>query len=154
MALQPRQCASSSSTIHLDHGVDSAPFDPRDLRVSARGLSLPSRWRFEPGAEVAVNFQLDEGTPGPLPPTLRTTGMVVDCEPDTRRAGVFWLTLIFLDSTDDVLSGYAILPDGVDGTIAYGGVSEPIKGGGRWTFQLPHTRKGRVASTNGSTVKQ
>ena len=111
MALQPRQCASSSSTIHLDHGVDSAPFDPRDLRVSARGLSLPSRWRFEPGAEVAVNFQLDEGTPGPLPPTLRTTGMVVDCEPDTRRAGVFWLTLIFLDSTDDVLTLVQALAD-------------------------------------------
>lgn len=112
MALQPRQCASSSSsTIHLDHGADSASFDPRDLRVSARGLSLPSRWRFEPGAEVAVNFQLDEGSPGPLPPTLRTTGMVVDCEPDARRAGVFWLTLIFLESTDDVLTLVQALAD-------------------------------------------
>lgn len=110
MALQPRQCASSS-TIHLDHGADSASFDPRDLRVSARGLSLPSRWRFEPGAEVAVNFQLDEGTSGPLPPTLRTTGMVVDCEPDARRAGVFWLTLIFLESTDDVLTLVQALAD-------------------------------------------
>lgn len=112
MALQPRQCApSSSSTIHLDHGADSAPFDPRDLRVSSRGLSLPSRWRFEPGAEVAVNFQVDDGTHGLRPSTLRTTGVVVDCEPDARRAGVFWLTLMFLESTDDVLTLVQALAD-------------------------------------------
>ena len=111
MALQPRQCAPSSSTIHLDHGADSASFDPRDLRVSSRGLSLPSRWRFEPGAEVAVNFQLDDGTSGLRPRTLHTTGVVVDCEPDARRAGVFWLTLLFLESTDDVLTLVQALAD-------------------------------------------
>ena len=111
MALQPRQCAPSSSTIHLDHGADSAAFDPGDLRVSSRGLSLPSRWQFEPGAEVAVNFQVDDGTHGLRPSTLHTTGVVVDCEPDARRAGLFWLTLMFLESTDDVLTLVQALAD-------------------------------------------
>lgn len=112
MALQPRQSAPSSSTIHLDYGADSAPFDPRDLRVSARGLSLPSRWRFEAGTEVAVNFQLDDGSvSGLCPRTLRTVGIVVDCEPDARRAGVFWLTLLFLESTEDVLTLVQALAD-------------------------------------------
>ena len=58
-----------------------------------------------------MNFQLDDGTPGPRPPTLRTTGVVVDCEPDARRAGVFWLTLLFLESTDDVLTLVQALAD-------------------------------------------
>ena len=58
-----------------------------------------------------MNFQLDDGTPGLRPPTLRTTGVVVDCEPDARRAGVFWLTLLFLESTDDVLTLVQALAD-------------------------------------------
>ena len=58
-----------------------------------------------------MNFQLDDGTPGLRPPMLRTTGVVVDCEPDARRAGVFWLTLLFLESTDDVLTLVQALAD-------------------------------------------
>ena len=111
MALQPRQSAPSSSTIHLDHGADSAAFDPRDLRVSARGVSLPARWRFEPGAEVAINFQLDDGTPCSRPRTLHTVGVVVDCEADTRVNGIYWLTLLFLESTEDVLTLVQALAD-------------------------------------------
>lgn len=87
--------------MHLDFGADSAPFDPRDVQVSLHGLTMPARWHFEPGTELAINFQVDAGD-GRRPRLLKTVGLVVGCVPDARTRGVFQLTMWFLETTDDV----------------------------------------------------
>lgn len=103
MALPPPS-PRPPSTIHLDYGADSAPFEPRDLKVCQRGLHLRTRWQFDPGTEVALNFQIDDGAASAGLRTLRTVGVVVGCEPDTRAvdAGFYRLTLMFVEMTDDV----------------------------------------------------
>ena len=93
--------SNSASTIHLDYGADSAPFDCHGLHVCSRGMRLSSPWRFDPGAEIAVNFQLDDGS-GAAPRLLKTESVVVDCQPDGRQPHCYRLTMMFLEITDDI----------------------------------------------------
>ena len=92
-----------TASIHLDYGADSADFDVQDLHVCRQGIRLKTRWYFEPGVELSVNFQLTEdGHPGPGK-LLRTEGIVVDCSllVDEER---YLVTMMFLEVTDDILT--------------------------------------------------
>ena len=98
-----------SASIHLDYDADSAPFDFSSLQICPRGMSLRTRWFFEPGTELSVNFQLSDpagGVAGSRPHRiLRTAGYVVSC--DALRGGEgagFEVTVAFWEVTDDILA--------------------------------------------------
>ena len=96
-----------SSSIHLDYGADSAPFNCQDLHVSARGVRLKSRWRFDAGTEIALDVVLN-GTGDPRDPRrFRLAGVVVDCQTERVSARssapqVYQLTLLFWETTEDI----------------------------------------------------
>jgi hypothetical protein len=90
-----------TASIHLDYGVDSASFDFEDLYICRRGLQMKTRWYFDPGAELSVNFQWSDGSHGAAPRLLRTQGVVAECE----RCGEgqdYQVTVLFLEMTDDI----------------------------------------------------
>ncbi len=96
-----------SSSIHLDYGADSAPFNCQDLQVSSRGVRLKSRWRFDAGTEIALDVVLN-GTGDPRDPRrYRLAGVVVDCQtervsPRSSAPPVYQLTLLFWETTEDI----------------------------------------------------
>ena len=91
-----------TASIHLDYGADSADFDVQDLHVCRQGLRIKTRWYFEPGAELSVNFQLNDEVSGNHR-LLRTAGIVADCArlDDSRD---YLVTVVFLEVTDDILT--------------------------------------------------
>ena len=96
--------SSKTASIHLDYGADSADFDFGDLHICPHGLRLKTRWFFEPGTELSVNFQIGDPTgDGSAARMLRTEGVVAECE---RAAGgeEYEVTVYFLEVTEDILS--------------------------------------------------
>ena len=91
-----------TASIHLDYGADSADFDVQDLQVSRQGLRIKTRWQFEPGAELSVNFQLNDEPTG-THRLLRTEGIVVDCSRLDDECQ-YVVTVVFLEVTDDILT--------------------------------------------------
>ena len=95
-----------SASIHLDYDADSAPFDFSSLQICPRGMSLRTRWFFEPGTELSVNFQLADPAGGAAAGSrphriLRTAGYVVAC--DALDEG-YEVTVAFWEVTDDILA--------------------------------------------------
>ena len=90
-----------TASIHLDYGADSADFDVQDLHVCRQGLRIKTRWYFEPGAELSVNFQLNDDSARRR--ILRTEGVVADCS-RLEDGGGFLVTVVFLEVTDDILA--------------------------------------------------
>ena len=96
-----------SASIHLDYDADSAPFD---LQICQHGMSLRTRWFFEPGTELSVNFQLADPASGPAVSArpariLRTAGYVVSCDALRGNEGAgFEVTVAFWEVTDDILA--------------------------------------------------
>lgn len=101
MILDPS--AKTVASIHLDYGADSADFDFENLYICPRGLRMKTRWSFEPGAELSVNFQMSDPNPAAAPRILRTQGVVVDCDPAEDGNG-FQVTMVFLEVTDDIMA--------------------------------------------------
>ena len=101
-----------TASIHLDYGADSADFDVRDLEVCRQGLRIKTRWYFEPGAELSVNFQLTDDATG-ANRILRTEGIVADCSrlEDSRD---YLVTVVFLEVTDDILAVIHDLSESVE----------------------------------------
>ena len=95
--------SDKTATIHLDHGADSADFNVADLHVCEQGLRMKTRWYFEPGAELSVNFQLTEGGPQCPCRMLQTEGVVADCQRDDESAD-YLVTVVFLEVTEDILA--------------------------------------------------
>ena len=94
------------ASIHLDYDADSAPFDFSSLQICPRGMSLRTRWFFEPGTELSVNFQLADPAGGVAAGSrphriLRTEGYVVSC--NTLGEG-YEVTVAFWEVTDDILA--------------------------------------------------
>ncbi len=93
--------SDKSASIHLDYGADSADFNVGDLHVCEQGMRMKTRWYFEPGTELSVNFQLNDTEP-PCPcRMLKTEGVVVDCERDDETAD-YLVTVVFLEVTEDI----------------------------------------------------
>ncbi len=94
-----------AASIHLEYGADSADFDFGDLHICPKGLSIKTRWYFEPGAELSVNFQIDDGSRdgGGGGRLLKTEGIVAACEPDGTGNG-YEVTVVFVEVTDDILA--------------------------------------------------
>jgi hypothetical protein len=92
-----------TASIHLDYGVDSASFDFEDFHICPRGLQIKTRWYFDPGAELSVNFQWTDGAANP-PRLLKTQGIVADCE-RCADSGDYRVTVVFLEVTDDIRAG-------------------------------------------------
>ena len=97
-----------TASIHLDYDADCAPFDFTSLHICERGMRLRTRWFFEAGTELSVNFQLADPENGPAgSPSnriLRTEGYVVECTPVCGRAGGYEVTMAFWEVTDDILA--------------------------------------------------
>ena len=92
-----------TASIHLDYGADSADFDVQDLHVCRQGLRIKTRWYFEPGTELSVNFQVaDDGGTG-AGRLLRTEGIVVDCAHDEDSSD-YVVSVLFLEVTEDILA--------------------------------------------------
>lgn len=92
-----------TASIHLDYGADSADFDVQDLHVCRQGLRIKTRWFFEPGTELSVNFQVadDDGTgAGRL---LKTEGIVVECTRVEDEKN-YLVSVLFLEVTEDILA--------------------------------------------------
>ncbi len=99
-----------SASIHLDYDADCAPFDVTSLHICEHGMRLRTRWYFEAGTELSVNFQLAD-VPGGEPATgsranriLRTEGSVVECQPVRGGVGGYEVTVAFWEVTDDILA--------------------------------------------------
>jgi len=90
-----------SAAVYLDYGADSTQFRNGDLRVTARGLELKTRWHFELGAELGINVQLGGGAQSRL---VKLRGIVVGCHRDRKcpEETPYLLTLIFLDPPEDL----------------------------------------------------
>ena len=93
--------SDKSASIHLDYGADSADFNVADLHICEQGLRMKTRWYFEPGAELSVNFQLGDAGSHCLCRMLKTEGVVVDCQRDEEHAG-YLVTVVFLEVTEDI----------------------------------------------------
>ena len=99
-----------SASIHLDYDADSAPFDFSSLQICQRGMSLRTRWFFEPGTELSVNFQLADlpagsAAAGARPHRIfRTEGYVVSCNALHGEADGYEVTVAFWEVTDDILA--------------------------------------------------
>ena len=95
-----------TASIHLDYDADSAPFDFNSLHICPRGMRLRTRWFFEPGTELSVNFQLAEAAAGAHRGgrILRTEGYVVECQRTNDGANGYEVTVAFWEVTDDILS--------------------------------------------------
>lgn len=95
-----------TASIHLDYDADSAPFDFHSLHICPQGMRLRSRWFFEPGTELSVNFQLADPAAGPhrRGRILRTEGSVVECRSLPSGADGYEVTVAFWEVTDDILS--------------------------------------------------
>ena len=96
--------SSKSASIHLDYGADSAEFDFGDLHICHQGLRIKTRWCFEPGTELSVNFQIsDPDRDAGATRMLKTEGVVAECE---RVAGCeeYEVTVVFLEVTEDILA--------------------------------------------------
>ena len=91
-----------AASIHLDYGADSADFDFSDLHICPKGLRIRTRWFFEPGAELSVNFQIDDGTRDGGGRLLKTEGVVAACERD--GSGGYEVTVVFVEVTDDIMA--------------------------------------------------
>ncbi len=92
-----------TASIHLDYGADSADFDVQDLHVCRQGLRIKTRWFFEPGTELSVNFQVaDDGGAG-ANRLLKTEGIVVDCA-QVEGEKNYLVSVLFLEVTDDILA--------------------------------------------------
>ena len=110
--------SDNTASIHLDYGADSAPFDFSSLHICPRGMRLRTRWFFEQGTELSVNFQVadsDGGCSG-RGRILKTEGVVVECRPmddgDPEGDG-YEVTMGFLEVTDDILAAIRdVLPTG------------------------------------------
>ena len=68
-----------------------------------------TRWFFEAGTELSVNFQMTDSqsvTAGKPHASriLRTEGYVVDCQPVRSGAGGYEVTVAFWEVTDDILA--------------------------------------------------
>jgi hypothetical protein len=93
-----------AASIHLDYGADSADFFFEDLFICPRGLQMKTRWSFDAGTELSVNFQIaDPGGENGDCRLLKTQGIVVGCEPASTGGG-YLITLLFLEVTDDILA--------------------------------------------------
>ena len=92
-----------AASIHLDYGADSADFDFSDLHICPQGLRIKTRWYFEPGAGLSVNFQLSESACDGGGRLLKTEGVVAACERD-GGAGTYEVTVVFVEVTDDILA--------------------------------------------------
>ena len=92
-----------AASIHLDYGADSADFDFSNLHICSKGLRIKTRWFFEPGAELSVNFQIDDGSRKNGGRLLKTEGVVAACEPDEAGDG-YEVTVVFVEVTDDILA--------------------------------------------------
>lgn len=93
--------SDKSASIHLDYGADSADFNVGDLHVCEQGMRMKTRWYFEPGTELSVNFQLSDTEPSCPCRMLKTEGVVVDCERDDETAD-YLVTVVFLEVTEDI----------------------------------------------------
>jgi hypothetical protein len=89
-----------TASIHLDYGVDSASFDFQDFHICPQGLQIKTRWYFDPGAELSVNFQWIDAA-GNHPRLLKTQGIVADCERCVEDTD-YRVTMVFLEVTDDI----------------------------------------------------
>ena len=92
-----------TASIHLDYGADSADFDVQDLHVCRQGMRIKTRWYFEAGTELSVNFQVAEDGGVGAGRLLKTEGIVVDC---CRADGgqKYLVTVMFLEVTQDILT--------------------------------------------------
>ena len=110
-----------TASIHLDYDADCAPFDFTSLHICPQGMRLHTRWFFEPGTELSVNFQLTDaaggasagGRPNRI---LRTEGYVVACQPAQGKPG-YEVTVAFWEVTDDIL---AVIRDVVPSAALHG----------------------------------
>ena len=97
-----------AASIHLDYDADCAPFDVTSLHICEQGMRLRTRWFFEAGTELSVNFQLADlpgaGTGPRANRILRTEGSVVECQPVHGGAGSYEVTVAFWEVTDDILA--------------------------------------------------
>ncbi len=73
---------------------------------ASRGMRLRTRWFFEPGTELSVNFQLADIAAGShrAGRILRTEGYVVECQPMHGGADGYEVTVAFWEVTDDILA--------------------------------------------------
>lgn len=94
--------SDKSASIHLDYGADSAAFDFEDLFICQRGLQIRTRWCFESGTELSVNFQVNDSSAPNGTRLIHTQGIVAECHRDGTSAYV--ATVIFLEVTDDILA--------------------------------------------------
>ena len=106
MTSDPSDCPAS---IHLDYDADCAPFDFNSLHICPQGMRLRTRWFFEPGTELSVNFQLNDPAGGAAAGSrphriFRTEGYVVECQPMHGRADDYEVTVAFWEVTDDILA--------------------------------------------------
>jgi hypothetical protein len=90
-----------SAAVYLDYVADTAQFRIGDLRVTARGLELKTRWHFEHGAELGINVQLGNGAHSRL---VKLRGIVVGCHRDRKclEEMQYLVTLILLDPPEDL----------------------------------------------------
>lgn len=95
-----------TASIHLDYDADSAPFDFSSLHICPRGMRLRTRWCFEPGTELSVNFQLSDPATGShrRGRIFRTEGYVVECQPMRGGSDGYEVTVAFWEVTDDILA--------------------------------------------------
>ena len=72
-------------------------------------MRLRTRWFFEAGSELSVNFQMAEPEAGAVGGPranrlLRTEGYVVDCQPVRGVVGGYDVTVAFWEVTEDILA--------------------------------------------------
>ena len=83
------------SSLHLDYGADAQDCDEHSVEICELGMKVRSRWRFEVGTQLSLDFVCD---------CARCTAevTVVSCLADRSEPDVFESTLLFAEFPEEL----------------------------------------------------
>lgn len=88
-------------TLYLDSGVDAQTCEDWGLELSERGMRFCARWRFDVGAQMALDCVHAHPNFGPQKVTLE--GIMVWCQRQSN--GLFDTALLFLKLPEELKNG-------------------------------------------------
>ena len=106
------------SSLDLRYGALQGDVDCKGFRICNRGMSFKSRWPFQVGTELSVEFEVlhgDAAPPGTCHPVtncsdscganrprrIQAQGFVADSALITETCGCYLITLVFVDLPDE-----------------------------------------------------
>ncbi len=89
---------AGSLSVEVSYGNSSTPFDCKGFHLTGRGIEFNSRWPFQIGTELLMEFDAHNENlyfnPPGMPARVCAAGIVVDCEMIPETCGLYKVTLL------------------------------------------------------------